>query len=279
VPVPGALARVADRLACPVCAGPVVLAGRSVRCASGHSFDVARQGYVTLLPGRRAFAGDDPGMVAAREAFLARGHYDPIVRALVAVLPDDAAGLCVDLAGGPGHYLAAVVEGRPGLVGLDLDASTAALRRAARAHARVAAVGADVSARLPLRDGAADVVLSIFGPRNVPEIRRVLAPTGLLVVVTPTPRHLAELVEAFSLVRVDPRKPARLAEQLAGFREAGTIAVEHVAPMTHGDVVDDVLMGPSARHVDRDALLRGVAALPEPVDVTVSVTVGAYRHG
>jgi len=276
---PGRLALVTDRLACPLCRSPLSLEERVVRCGAGHAFDVARQGYVSLLAGgRRATAGDDAGMVQAREAFLARGHYAPVARAVGEILPAEPAGLCVDLAGGTGYYLAAVVDRHTRLVGLTVDLSTAALRRAARAHERVAAVGADVQRPLPLRDGAADVVLSIFGPRNVPEIDRILAPGGTLVVVTPTPRHLIELVEAFDLVTVEPGKDARLARQLAGYDEVRSTAVEYTALLSHEDVVDDVGMGPSARHVDRTTLLTAVAALPEPVAVTVSVTVAAYRR-
>ncbi|WP_418605282.1 putative RNA methyltransferase [Georgenia sp. SUBG003] len=180
------LALVAEHLACPVCRSPLALEDRVVRCGAGHTFDVARQGYVSLLAGgRRTVTGDDAAMVQAREAFLSRGHYATVARAVAKILPAGTAGLCVDLAGGTGYYLAAVADAHPGLVGLAVDLSTAALRRAARAHGRVAAVGADVRQPLPLRDGAADVVLSIFGPRNVPEIGRILAPRGTLVVVTP----------------------------------------------------------------------------------------------
>nr|KEP23143.1 hypothetical protein DA06_11620 [Georgenia sp. SUBG003] len=77
---------------------------------------------------------------------------------------------------------------------------------------------------------------------------------------------------------VEPGKAARLAQQLAGFDDVRTVAVEYTARLSHGDVVDDVVMGPSAHHVDRATLLPAVAALPEPVAVTVSVTVTAYRR-
>ncbi|GAA4417477.1 methyltransferase domain-containing protein [Georgenia halophila] len=272
----GALSRVVDHLACPVCRAPLTLDDGTVRCAAGHAFDVARQGHVTLLGGRRAFAGDDAAMVAAREAFLARRHYGRLAHA-VAEAVGDRSGLCVDLAGGTGYYLAAVVADRPHLTGLVLDASTPALKRAARAHERVAAVGADVWQALPLLDDAADVVLSVFGPRNVPEIRRVLAPGGRFVVATPTPRHLHELVEPLGLVRVGPEKESRLAAQLAELAPESSREIEYRVPMSRHDVLDEVAMGPSSHHVAAETLQEAVADLPDPVDVTVSVTVRSFR--
>src|SRR5690606_26986989 len=105
-----------------------------------------------------------------------------------------------------GYYARAVLAAHPHLRGVCLDVSAPALRRAARAHERLAAVGADVWRPLPLRDGAAACVLSVFGPRNVPEIIRVLAPGGRLVVVTPTAQHLGELAGPLGMIGVDPHK-------------------------------------------------------------------------
>ncbi len=77
------LADVLPYLACPHCGAGLSAAGRAVRCASGHGFDVARQGYVSLLAGRAPVSGDTAEMVAARAEFLDAGHYAPITRAVV----------------------------------------------------------------------------------------------------------------------------------------------------------------------------------------------------
>ena len=37
-------------LICPICQLPLTQEGRSLRCGRNHSFDMARQGYVNLLP-------------------------------------------------------------------------------------------------------------------------------------------------------------------------------------------------------------------------------------
>ena len=273
---PTGLALIADALRCPVCGADVVVEPVVVECAAGHRFDIARQGYVSLLAGSRRLAGDTAEMVAAREAFLGLGHYDRIADAVAGLVPD-AGGLIVDLGGGTGHHLARVLDARPRFTGVVVDSSAAAARRAARAHPRAAAIVADVWAGVPLADACAAVVLSVFAPRNAAETARILAPGGLLVVVTPTPDHLHELVEPLGMLRVDDRKGERLAAQLAGFAEAGRERLDHLLDLDRRAVRDEVMMGPSAHHVDGEALTGALAALPEPIRVTVSVDIAAFR--
>ncbi|MEO8889569.1 MAG: hypothetical protein ABI301_01960, partial [Jatrophihabitantaceae bacterium] len=240
----------------------------------GHVFDLARQGYVSLFGGgSRANTGDTAAMVGARERFLGRGHYDRIAQAVSDAIEPDARGLCVDLAGGTGHYLATVLDHHPELLGLDLELSTFALRRAARAHDRIAAVAADVWQRWPVRTGTAAAAISVFGPRNLAELGRVLAADGRFIVVTPTVRHLTELVERLGLVTVDPRKPERLEQQLARWHIESVTVLDYAVELSHRDVLDAVLMGPSAHHVDGAVLAATVQVMPEPVTVTVSVSV------
>jgi 23S rRNA (guanine745-N1)-methyltransferase len=270
-------------LACPVCGGALTTCAdvAALRCSAGHSFDRARQGYVTLLPpGHRAPSGDSAEMVADRVAVLEAGHLAGVTRALGdAVLADgEPAGALLDLGGGTGHHLAGVLERLPDAVGVVLDSSRYAARRAARAHPRAMAVVADSWARLPVRDAAVDAVLVVFAPRNGPEIARVLRPGGRLVVVTPGADHLTELVGPLGLLRVDPDKAARLATSLEPhLRPMGTTAFRTRLALDRADVVPLVGMGPHARHLAREAVTDSLAALPEPVVVTISVDVTTYR--
>src|SRR4051812_50175772 len=93
------LADVLPYLACPHCGADLALSGPVVRCASGHGFDVARQGYVSLLAGKAPVSGDNADMVAARAEFLDAGHYAPIARAVVAAAGSAAPGGSVADAG------------------------------------------------------------------------------------------------------------------------------------------------------------------------------------
>jgi SAM-dependent methyltransferase len=94
-------------------------------------------------------------------------------------------GLVADLAGGTGYYLAGILDALPHRHGACIDLSVPALRRAARAHPRAAALGADVWQPLPLADRSAALVVSIFGPRNAAETGRILIPGGTLIIATP----------------------------------------------------------------------------------------------
>ncbi|MFJ9952809.1 putative RNA methyltransferase [Kitasatospora sp. NPDC091207] len=272
-------------LACPHCAQGLTPDGRALRCPTGHSFDIAKQGYVSLLAGdAHTGTGDTAEMVAARSDFLAAGHYRPIAAALAdaaaGALADAAPdGLVADLGAGTGHYLAHVLDALPGRSGAALDISKYALRRAARAHPRIGAVVCDAWRPLPLLDGTADLVLNVFAPRNGPEIRRVLRPGGTLLLVSPTPRHLRELVGALGLLSVDEEKQRRIDEKLGPhLTPVGRQEVEFGLRLSAADVRTVVGMGPSAWHTDQERLAARLAALPDPVEVTASVTVAAYRR-
>ncbi len=207
-------------------------------------------------------------MVADRAGFLAAGHYEPLTE-VVADLAATRSGLVADAGAGTGYYLAAVLERRADTVGLALDVSPAALRRAARAHERLGAVVWDVWRPWPVRTGAADVLLDVFAPRNGVEYHRLLRADGLLVVVTPGEDHLAELGTAAGLLTVDPRKAERLADTLARFERITTEALRYPMTLTAADVARVVGMGPAGHHHRP-----GHAAAQE---ATASFVVSTYR--
>lgn len=284
---------VVGSLRCPHCGGDLALGDGAARCPSGHVFDVARQGYLNLLPGdARTGTADTAAMVAARMEFLAAGHYAGIARALADACAaavgggdgpppgGDAGARCaIDVGAGTGYHLAAVLDRLPGRAGLALDISKHALRRAGRAHPRIGAVGCDAWRGLPVRDGAADLVLSVFAPRDPAELARVLAPGGALVVVTPTRRHLAELVSAVGMLTVQERKRERLEGKLGSLFAGGEeTAVESELTLGHRDLAALVAMGPSARHLSEQEVSERVTELPQPFAVTVSVSLATYRR-
>ncbi|OII10161.1 hypothetical protein BIU95_01690 [Curtobacterium sp. MCBA15_007] len=260
-------------LACPVCAALLGrVDGGQVGCPNGHRFDEAKQGHLTLLPAkRRALTADTPEMVDARLRFLGRGHYAPVERALAVIVADTTApGIVLDVGSGPGTYLARALRAADGRLGVALDLSAVAIRRAARAHERAGAVVGDVTERLPVVDGAAAVLLDVFAPRNQTEYARVLHADGVLVVVTPRTGHLAELAEA--TISVDPEKERRLHDSLTpSFALRSSEDLMWSMELSAEDVHDVVHMGPSHHHVSAEQVFA-------PTSVTATVTVSTWSR-
>lgn len=188
---------------CPVCAAPLDRGERAYTCPNGHSYDIAREGYVHLLPANRKHArdpGDDRDMAAARNRFLSGGWYAPLRRTLCELalecLGETAAPAVLDSGCGEGYYTAGVYQalmetGRPvRMAGVDL--SKPSLRWAARREKNAEFAVASVY-HLPVADASADLLLNCFSPLALEEFRRVLRPGGVFLYVVPAARHLWEL--------------------------------------------------------------------------------------
>ncbi len=274
---PGPLAPAFEILQCPVCGEPFEGATGGVRCEAGHHFDRARQGYLSLRGGGSSATGDTVAMIEARERIQRSGAHDAIAAAIVDAVPVEASGWLVDLGGGTGWHAARVLDARPGLRGVVLDASVPALRRAARAHERLAAVGSDVWAGIPVADASVAVVLRVFAPgagaRGAAELDRVLAPGARVVVVVPEPAHHHELVKPLKLLKVPAGKADEAAASIPGARHATTTTVTGVHELTREQAIDAIMMGPNAFHQEREALAEALASWPEPIAVTISASV------
>jgi 23S rRNA (guanine745-N1)-methyltransferase len=275
-------------LACPYCGAGLARTGSALHCARGHAFNVARQGYASLLPKKAGGeGGDTAAMVQARADFLGAGHFADLAavvagaaaEAIAAAAADGArAGCVLESGAGTGYYLARVLDELPGRAGVALDRSRYALRRAARAHERIGAVACDVWRRLPVATAAAVLALDVFAPRNGAELRRILNPAGRLVVVTPQDDHLLELAGALGLLGIDEHKQERLAAKLGPYFEpTGQREYRAALRLSPADVLAAAQMGPAAWHADQAALAATVQSLPGPMTATVSVRVSVFR--
>lgn len=182
---------------CPLDRTPLQQQESSWHCAHGHSFDMARQGYVNLLPvqhKRSRDPGDSKAMVQARAEFLAAGYYAPIAAALSDVVLRSEPVKVLDAGCGEGYYLRALGDHTlaKNVQRVGLDISKWAVAAAARTDKSGAYVVASNSA-IPLADDSVDAVLSVFGFAVLSEFKRVLRPGGRLITVDPAPQHLAEL--------------------------------------------------------------------------------------
>ena len=250
-------------LICPVCSGPLTEAGRVLKCPDGHSFDLAASGYCNLLTGSRGgrFIGDDREMVAARRRFLESGAYAPLKDAmcrLLLFLTEGHEGLrLLDAGCGEGYYTqaAAAVLAETGRLdaAVGADISKAATRYAAGRDRSVRYVTAS-SYRLPIADGAADLVLSLFAPAPAEEFRRVLAPDGLVIRAVPGADHLWELKQA---VYDEPYRNREDKHRLPGFAERERIRVEYPFTLDSAERIRDLFaMTPYAKRTPREGLER-----------------------
>lgn len=74
---------------CPICRSPLSSRQRTWVCDKQHTFDMAKQGYVNLLPvqlKKSKAPGDSKMMLQARQRFLASGAYEPLVNAIASAL-------------------------------------------------------------------------------------------------------------------------------------------------------------------------------------------------
>lgn len=266
-------------LICPVCGIELRENGGSLVCSNGHTANIARQGYVSLL-GKYSgtHTADSAEMVAARERVLNAGLFDPIVEAIreevAAPGVGEVEGAIVDLGTGTGHYLAAALDAAPERVGIGIDNSKFAARKAAKSHERAGAVVADIWDEIPVRTESAAIVINVFAPRNGKEIERILATGGRLIVITPNPGHLRELIEPFEMIGVDPAKEERLEKSLNEVaEEISERSVEWTLELTPEQVRDVVGMGPSAGRIDADKLEELISGLGDRTAVTGSVRV------
>ena len=270
-----------DSLQCPRCGEPLSPADDGATCANRHHFDRARQGYLSLRAAHKGKAapasGDTREMLEARERFQAEGFHDEIAAAVLAAVPTDARGWLADLGGGTGWYAAQILDARPDLHGVVLDASAPAVRSAARAHERLAAVSADVWSGIPLRDASVDVALRIFAPGSADEVRRILAPGGTAIFVVPHGDHQRELGHGLKLMKVPAGKAEEVAASIPDATLVSSVEVRQRVQLTVEQALDAVFMGPNAFHQDRakvGAVLEGWTA---PISVTLAVTVVALR--
>jgi 23S rRNA (guanine745-N1)-methyltransferase len=263
-------------LRCPLCKSGFTAAAGALACQNGHSFDLAREGYVNLLPSRRrrsAAGGDSPEQLRYRAEFLGAGHLDELTTTVAGHVGQSSRSpqRILDAGSGTGHHLAQIAEKLTGpVVGLGLDISKDAARQAARRWKRSAFVVADLWAEWPVRDAAVDIVISVFAPKNFPEMARVLRPGGLVAMAYPGHEHLIELRDRFRLLRQHEQNRERYAELATHFIGPSSIARLHShAVLDPATARAAILMGPNARHIDTTILDVGAAPLAVTFDIDI----------
>ena len=191
---------------CPVCGEPLQQhqSGKNYACPNKHSFDLAKEGYLNLLPVQHKHSrepGDSKQMMLARREFLEAGYYEPMAKALAIIIDanitEDRNFRLLDLGCGEGYYSRKIARSckhneQISVHGIDIAKFAIAAAAKKQPEARFV-VGS--SNRLPYADQYFDFVLRVFAPSDDDELKRVLKSSGHLLTVTPGPRHLWQLKE------------------------------------------------------------------------------------
>ncbi len=218
---------------CPLCSEPLTLIERTYRCSHSHSFDLAKEGYINLLPVQHKGSkepGDNKDMMLARRQFLDSGHYHPLRKRLGMLLnkhilpvkekssPPDTLTLSpqhtlLDIGCGEGYYTAFLANELNTSRCYGLDISKSMIRSAAKRYKNTHFLVAS-SQRLPFLDASLDAITRIYAPCDPTELSRTLKQGGIFITVTPAARHLYQLKEK---IYNDVRLHESLAENLPQF--------------------------------------------------------------
>jgi len=194
-----------QNLACPLDGEPLLLKDKQLICHNGHTFDIARQGYINLLPvqyKRSKEPGDSKEMVLARSQFLDSGVYEPIAKyistLLLSQIDETDSAYILDAGCGEGYYLnyayKQLTESENGkeisLIGLDVS-KPAIIEAAKRNKSIIWLVG--TNRQPPVIEKSIDVIVCVFGFPNLEGFDKVLKPGGKVILVEPGQNHLLEL--------------------------------------------------------------------------------------
>ncbi|KAF7786303.1 23S rRNA (guanine745-N1)-methyltransferase [Pseudoalteromonas rubra] len=227
---------------CPICSAPLTEQDKTLRCEHNHQFDVAKEGYVNLLPvqfKKSRQPGDNLDMVQARRNFFATEHYQFLQTHLAHTIATLANESVIDLGCGEGFYTQAIANTLPATSQVfGVDISKPAIRYAAKRYPQVRFSVASIK-DTPFVEHQADVLLSVFAPVFADEMARLLKPEGQLLVVSPGPKHLYELkTHIYDKVRLHdapdcPKGFTEVAqEHLEQTHKVATDVIKHLIKMT-----------------------------------------------
>lgn len=263
---------------CPVCGSPLTAQQRVWSCENGHSFDVARQGYVNLLTVDRKHSlhpGDTKEMVAARKAFLDAGYYAPIAQAVCALLQKycPAPSAILDAGCGEGYYLTSVAAAFPAAELWGVDISKDAVRYAAVRN-KTAHWLTGTAAALPFSDGSFDIVLSMFALTVAGEYARVLTDGGIFLQVLAGEEHLMALKRLIYPEIL--RKPKQQAQALDGFTLCEHRVLEFPIRVETAEQVQNLLsMTPHFWRISKEGAAR--LAETQSLSDTAQVVLNVYQ--
>lgn len=276
-----ALLAVQDILRCPHCAALIKIDAGVAKCDAGHSFDIARHGYVNFLM-KQTFIknADTAAMIEARQKMHARPFFQNLAQQIAQVserlCQNISVPVIIEPGGGTGFYAQVASQVVGSAVAVSFDISVHAAKVCARQSNRIAAVVADVWQPWPIGEKSADVVLSVFSPRNFAETKRVLKSGGTLIVVAPEDHHLVELRSRFNALSIQYDKSETISAALENFTMIDRFIYQSKELLDGTAMYETLLSGPNGHHLepnDMEAVLQS-----EPLEVSHSVNVSVWKR-
>jgi 23S rRNA (guanine745-N1)-methyltransferase len=261
---------------CPICAETLLRAGSTYACPNRHSFDLSKEGYLSLLHGRTNYQhiGDDRGMVQARIRVHQLPAFRELAKAIIGYCPQTniRRGI-LDIGCGDGFFLGQVAQAATTPdQGIGVDVSKGALAKAAKSYPGLFFVRTDAAHdRLPFGDSSFGLVLSIFAPRPIDEIRRVLRADGFWLIVTATQDHLKEIREFLPLAAIGTGKLDAPTRRSFSILSSGTFRYE--SRTAHDDLVSIIEMSPSIYRLRKEFGDQWSERVPPELEVTFSFSV------
>lgn len=249
---------------CPLCHQPLQLDGQIWRCSNNHQFDRAKEGYVNLMPVQHKNSknpGDNQMMMQARRQFLNAGYYQTLRDAVAIILdkqfPERQRSLSLlDIGCGEGYYtgyLAESLSPNRQLTVYGLDISKIAVRFAAKRYPRVNFCVAS-SYRLPFGNNSIDAILRIYAPCEPSELNRVISHEhGIVITVTPAPRHLFQLKE---LIYQTAQPHDEVIEHIDGFVLVDEKCLSYSMSLSGSQAVNLLMMTPFAWKVSEKMIIK-----------------------
>lgn len=215
---------------CPLCQSSFNRVNNTQICENNHHFDIAKEGYLNLLPVQSKSSqnpGDNREMMMARRAFLDSSGYLPLAEKVASISKDYLADIeqaqILDLGCGEGYYTHIINQLNPNHNACGLDISKVAVRYAAKRYSDIAFCVASAY-QVPLLDESIDLLVRIYAPSKAEELKRLIKNKGYLITVTPAPRHLYQLREAiYDTVNAHPEEN----EAVQGFAKVQQIKLNY----------------------------------------------------
>ncbi|MEK4231032.1 putative RNA methyltransferase [Solibacillus sp. FSL H8-0538] len=256
--------------ACPICAQAMTVSEEGkMSCASNHSFDIAKQGYINLMH-RPAGSMYSKELFEARQQIIVSGLYDTMQQTIASLIEGEAP-VILDTGCGEGSHLQRICTKLENSVGVGIDIAKEGILAAAKFYEGLIWCVGDL-ANSPYNAQSFDTILNILSPANYEEFKRLLKPGGKVIKVVPQAGYLKELrAQAFA----DSEKESYSNEQTVerfkeSFDRVAVTRITYTMPLEVSLVPKLLEMTPMGWHIENHKAIE-----ISEITIDLNILVGA----